>query len=237
MSNRNENGRRSIPRVVSIPQGYEGDFVQLRGLGDESIEELLSVLNDEPPALSHYELAERIYPKVNSIPRDDLVSIMRTLFALYSLRARAGLSVLDFARDILRAIDENGSADLELSGQDRERFEDRLVQLLGVDNIDIGLKANDLLTDHEHTIHSARVLTDIRPVFGDDPEDGPRAAVIVHMLRISYHDESNEVKEFYVALDTGDVEKLVDTLERADAKAKSLRETLKDTSMTYIHAD
>lgn len=237
MSNGNENGREPIPRVVTIPEGYEDDFVQLRALGDASVEELLSVLKDEPPALSHYELTERIYPKVISIPRDDLVRIMRILFTLYSLRARASLSAPDFARDILRAMDETGFAGLELSGQDRESFEDRLIQLLGADNIEIGLKANELLIDHEHTIHSARVLTDIRPVFGDDPENGPKAAVIVHMLKISYHDESNEVKEFYVALDTGDVDRLVDTLERADAKAKGLSETLRDTSITYIHAD
>lgn len=237
MPNGNENGGRPIPRVVAISEGYEGDFVQLRRLGEESVEELLSVLRDEPPALSHYELAERIYPKVNSIPRDDLVSITRTLFTLYSLRTRAGLSVPDFAYDVLRAMDENGTAELGLSGQDRVTFEDRLVRLLGVDNIDIGLKANELLIDHEHTIHSARVLTDIRPVFGDDPEDPPKAAVIVHMLKISYHDQNNEVKEFFVALDTGDVDRLVGTLERADAKAKSLRESLNGTGMTYIHAD
>lgn len=224
-------------RIVRIPEGYEERFVRLRDLRAETVRELVSALETEPPTLDHYDLGPRIAPLINTLAPHDVDAIVRTLIPLYLLRARTDVPVAEFAEDVLRAMDETDVEALKLFGEDRERFKDHVIRLLSVKPIDIGLKANELLLDHEHTIHSARVLTDIRPVFEADPEDQPKAAVIVHMLKISYHDESDEVKEFYVALDTGDIARLISTLERADAKAESLRASLDNTDMDYIHAD
>lgn len=234
-----ENGDTRAPRdrIVRIPKGYEHRFVRLRELKAESVDELVSVLENEPPTLDPYGLGEKIAPEISTLTPDDVAEIVRTVIPLYALRGRTGVPIPDFVEDILRAMDETDAEELKLSGQDREDFRDRMIQLFSVESIDVGLKAEELLLDHEHTIHSARVLTDIRPVFGIDPEDSAKAAVIVHMLKISYHDESKEVKEFYVALDTGDISRLMGVLERADAKAESLIESLEDTSMDYIHAD
>lgn len=211
--------------------------MRLRELKEEAVDEIISALESQPPTLEHYALGARIAPDISTIEPDDVIEVVRTLIPLYSLRGSTGVPALDLAEDILQAMDETGVQELKLSGQDREDFRDRMVRLLSVESIDVGLKANELLLDHEHTIHSARVLTDIRPVFGIDLEEPAKAAVIVHMLKISYHDESSEVKEFYVALDTGDISRLMGVLERADAKAESLRESLKDTDMDYIHVD
>lgn len=238
MDGENGNARvPSAPRIVGIPEGYEQGFVRLRDLKDRGIRELISALEAEPPTLNYRNLGSKIAPQISTIEDDDVVEIMETLIPLYSLRVRAGVSASDLATDILRAMDETGLEELKLSGQEREDFRDRMIRLLDVESIAIGIKAEELLLDHEHTIHSARILTDIRPVFGIESENTPKAAVIVHMFKITYYDESNEVKEFFVALDTGDISRLMDILERADSKAESLRDELEDTDMDYIHAD
>lgn len=195
------------------------------------------MLKNEPPTLEAYSLGEKIAPKLSAIAPEDVKDIIQNLVPLYILRARTDLSVSDFAEDVLQAMDETGVDELQISGQEREEFKDRMVQLLSVESIDIGIKANDLLVEHEHTVHSTRVLTDLRPIFSQNPEDGPKAAVIVHMLKISYHNESDEVEEFYVGLDTGDINRLIDTLRRAESKADNLRLFLENTNVNYIHAE
>ncbi|MCX6381767.1 MAG: hypothetical protein NT023_20210, partial [Armatimonadetes bacterium] len=114
-----------------------------------------------------------------------------------------------------------------------EIFATYLKQILSVEQIDIIAKATSVLLDHERVYSNARVLTDIRPVFSSDVAIMPTAVLIVHMLKIGYH-ENGEHKEFYVALDTEDVRKLQETLERATTKDKSLKDLLGQTNLSYL---
>jgi hypothetical protein len=81
----------------------------------------------------------------------------------------------------------------------------------------------------------ARILTDIRPVFGatDDP---PIAAVVVHTLRLSFF-EDNESKEFFISLDAEDLRTLRDQLDRASSKAESLKEVIDKTGIDYVDTE
>jgi len=95
-------------------------------------------------------------------------------------------------------------------------------------------KALDVMTEHERILCGARVITDVRSVFAD-PAEKPTAAVIVHMLKISYH-QNREHKDFYVALDSSDVRKLKEILQRAELKAKSLSAVLAGTGISILDA-
>jgi hypothetical protein len=72
---------------------------------------------------------------------------------------------------------------------------------------------------------TAKILTDVRYAFQADPEQRPYGAVIIHTLKLSYH-EQGEHKDFLVALDDEDIPILKGILNRAEAKAKVLRKQL-----------
>ncbi len=72
------------------------------------------------------------------------------------------------------------------------------------------------------------------PVF-NEKGDSVDAAVIVHNLRIHFGEDSDH-KDFYVALDTSDIQSLRDVLDRADAKAKCLQGLLKTSGVSYLNA-
>jgi hypothetical protein len=179
-------------------------------------------------------LALKIAPKVRAAPQDDIEDILETLNALYGARAWFALPAADFAEIVRRAAEESGAEELRLPSGNGERLEERLAQLLDIGTLDATRKARDLLVEHEHTLHSARILTDIRPVFGPNPDDDPTGALIVHMLKLSYHDESEDVKEIYIALDTGDSDYLIDMFRRAESKAESLKRVLERAKVPYI---
>ena len=93
-------------------------------------------------------------------------------------------------------------------------------------------KALEVLTEEEHVFYSARIITDIRPIFSEDATT-ITASVVVHNLRIHFGKDSAH-KNFYVALDTSDIAKLRDVLDRADAKSVALQGLLKKFSVSYI---
>lgn len=221
-----------------IPPEYEDGFVEMRGLDEGQLAALVSALEGEPPTLNRSRLRSRVASKVSAIARSDLDRVMEVLASLYALRESMGRTLPDFADAICDAMDESDAVDLWFEdGEDRERFKARLMQLLGIESLDLSAKATDLMYEHEHTVHGPmRILTDVRPIFGSAPEGDPKGAVIVHTLKISYH-EGRQVKEFFISLDSDQVGELMGVLQRANLKAESLKRTLAGTNVPHIEAD
>lgn len=84
-------------------------------------------------------------------------------------------------------------------------------------------KAFRLLGDNNKTFIEAKVVTDVRLVFDEEINNEAKDALIVHSLKITA-EENNEKKEYYFSLDTNDLKKLKDTIERAEQKDKQIRE-------------
>jgi hypothetical protein len=76
-------------------------------------------------------------------------------------------------------------------------------------------------------------LSDIRPVFSEDIQSRPTGAVLVHSLKIEFM-ESGERKQFFVALDSSDLELMSEVLSRAKQKDLVLRKILADSDMQLL---
>lgn len=225
---------------IRIPEEYELGVFEIRELEDGQVSALLAALESEPPTINRVELQTRVASKVgDTIPRGELDRIMEVLSSLYGLRdSMAVRDVSDFAEIICDAMDASDTEELWFEDEEeRVRFKGRLVKLLSVESLDVAARATDLMYEHEHTVHGPmRVVTDIRPIFGPDPEDDPKGAVIVHTLKISYH-EGRQVKEFFISLDSEQVNELMGTLGRANSKAESLKRTWGRTNVPHIEAE
>jgi hypothetical protein len=95
------------------------------------------------------------------------------------------------------------------------------------------VKATSLLAEHQHVFQDVRVLSDIRPIFGENPQELPIATVITHVLKISFL-VRDHIEEFFVAMDTPDVQKMIDVLERAKAKTQSLQTFIRGTNLPHV---
>ena len=112
-----------------------------------------------------------------------------------------------------------------------------LGKFLSTESLIVTSKAFDVLTEHEHTVHDLRIITDLRPIFKEssleEPVGAPVAAVITHTLKISYH-RGREVAEFFLALDDQDIDLLKQLFARAEAKESSLKQILKKSGIPCI---
>lgn len=109
----------------------------------------------------------------------------------------------------------------------------RLVQLLETTVFERLTKAQDIFTETDQTFLDARIITDIRPVYGDNPDDGPSGVVVVHNLRLRYFREGQE-RSFSVALRIRDLDELGQVINRAQRKAISFHNLIKDLDLSSI---
>lgn len=181
-------------------------------------------------------LANRVAPKVSSIPKVELDNVIEILFSLNSIRTVAEVPTDVFVNDICEAINESDSALLEETSKLCDGFKRNFVQLLECKTLEIASKAGMLLREHGQTYCRARILSDIRPIFGESVETAPMAATVVHTLKIAYH-QGDELKDFFLAMNTKDVQKLRELLDRADAKAESLKTFTVASNTPFVDAE
>ena len=219
----------------AIPEEYQRGFIDIRQLDEDRVRKLVLALEDAPPTRNRADLQRRIVEKTGSESDGDLDEIMETLISLYALRDSMGLDLPEFVELVDEMMEESHIEELNFADdEDRENFNTKLTQLLSVYSLDISARAADILYERERTIHGTpRIFTDIRPVFGADPKIGPRGAVLVHTLKIRYH-EGREIQEVFLGLDTDQVNELMGVLERAISKAEALKRFLEDKDVPYI---
>lgn len=147
---------------------------------------------------------------------------------MYRTREYAGVTIEIFAGDVVEALEGYGL----LAEEDEATAKDRLIRILDFEPLRIQAKAVLLRLEHERRFCSSRIMTDARPVFGDDPEAPPVGMLITHTLKITFHsDEGAEHKEVYVTLRSKDLDELREAVTRAESKEKSLREALIPTKI------
>lgn len=199
-----------------------------------ALRQLLSALDETPLVMNPDALSEHLASGVEEMSRDEINDILWSLISVYSLREEFDLSTSEAVEHIAQAMQESHSEKLRLSEEERTQFEERLVAILSSGKLDLIGKASALTLEHEHFMREARIVTDIRPVFGSDPSSRPDGAVIVHTLRLTYTDDNNQRRDFYVAMDSVDVRNLQDSLKRATEKADSLKLILDAAKISFI---
>jgi hypothetical protein len=217
---------------LRVPKRHHGGLGKFLSLPEEAAQELFSSLERSGLTLELRELLRNSVTIIEAIPASDTNSIADALVSLYLFRASENKPTAEFVDELSQAIEQSGSEELSLSDDARANIKSRLTRLLDIDTIVVAAKAIGTTYDYGGVFSKARVSTDIRPVFGTDTKT-PRAAAIIHNLRIHYHHD-DEHKDFFVAIDTQDIQKFIDVLERAKEKAESLKVMIAAANVPYI---
>jgi len=216
-----------------ISQERVAGLVKLRILEEDSFKELMTALSGAPPMFRPVDLMAYLASHVASITQTDLRAILTMLISLSIAQIRANISTSQLTGDICTVMEQSEDQQLKLIGEECDSFRDRLLGLLNIESLTYPAKAGGVMTDHDRIFRQARVLTDIRTVFGPDIGVLPKGAVIIHMLNITYL-HGGEKDNFYVAMDSLDVESLIATLQRALAKATTLGKVLEKADLVRL---
>src|SRR5207249_2162324 len=187
--------------ALTVPAEQITSIKWLLELSDDKIEGFLKVLSKAGPQFNVFDLSAEISKNLQ-LPEAKITRAIRVLASLYLTR--------DFTQPIERFVDTEVYIALKMVGafspekvdeqwQKLRRF---LISALSFERtLGTAAKAGNVLTQHERIFQTARIMTDLRPIFHVDVSEKPDAAVIIHMLKISQRGD----KDLYIALDHNDV--------------------------------
>ncbi len=218
--------------ALPVPKRYIPVLSTIRNLPEPAANELLRVLRDAQIARTSEELYQAIAPQVPSIPGEQLKQILGFLYSVYHVRETSEMNRNDFLNELLETVESEApptSSEASVSAV-RQRFKD----LLDLKSLGTLSKAVRLQRDQERLYCEAKIISDIRPVFGDDVKSRPVAATITHSLQIGYHENDGDHKEFFIVLDDFDLNELEKVLQRAREKSDSLTQLLDDAGIPRL---
>lgn len=200
------------------------DFILAYEILSKFNKETVSILNKELEQVrigaNPDEIVETfVEKKIIDLPKSELQLVISAIFSSYGLIDRDGNNSIenvinDLVTSFLETKDGSSSyLNLKFNLQQLIRKNSRL---------DLTHKTFQLLSDYDKIYISNRIISDIRIIFDDNLKKNNQEAVIIHQLKIEYH-EKGEVKNSFFALDINDLEKLKEHIDRAIEKEKSIK--------------
>lgn len=219
---------------LQIPDKYKAGFELIVRIDSKTVEKLIDALRLASPSLLIEDLASAVASQVQTLTEEEVVDVIEALISLYNFRDYSGTSIDKLIEGISQAVQEDEELP-DISDEQKQELEQRLATFLEFDGVlSVTSKAIDVVRDHERIFTRSRILTDMRPIFESDLEKGPAGVAIVHMLKIEYADLEGK-HEFFVALDSIDLEQLREQLDRADKKAKAIGLMLNKANISYLN--
>jgi len=227
---------------LNIPTRYRAALSSIRSFSDDSIRAIRAILEEAQSvirgttdqktweSISPDDIVKSLQSSGDNVPIKNLREVLEAILSLYVIKSRKDVNTDQFVDDVCDAMERLDPAQ-RVEKENRNDYAEKLRLLLNASSFALVTKAIDLATEDERTFCQARIITDLRPVFGPRVEDGPQAMVVVHLLKLAFHEQGGDHGEFYVALDTSELGELKQVIERAELKAKSLPSALKNVSV------
>jgi hypothetical protein len=216
---------------LEIPPEDRNAIATVKTLAPAALEKLIAALKNAPPISNPHEMAEHIGNTIPSFADDRLIRVLEMLYTLYYIRDLSGVSTATFLNDLMDGIVR--APEPRLAPSDLPKMRVALEKLLSIDTLNTVSKASRLQRDGERLYCTAKILSDIRPIFKEDPSVRPAGAVITHTLKVGYHEGRDHV-ETQIVLDSDDLEKLAAVVRRAQLKDKTLRAFLKRSKLPNL---
>jgi hypothetical protein len=201
---------------LNVPERHQIALTSLDHLADDAVQHLVRTLTSLPESASRADLVAAVGEAVPEV-KEGAADLIDALVTLELVGEAYDWDINDLAESAAHA------DPLRERSDEPSRLIGHLASLLRVSSIVKNAKAYDLSTAHERVLHSMRILTDLRPAFGDD--DLPASAVISHSLQLRYVADG-QIRETYLTVNDED---LVD-LQRHAGRALRRSERMRDVA-------
>lgn len=194
-----------------IPKPYRIGFKNIIMLDDNQLKLICEKLklftvgdgpNDLEEILSELEIPE-------------ILEIAKTIYSFGFILKDSKLDFHSTASGLLLAYNDDSDDEIDVND---EKFNKNLVTIFeNSEKIKLSHKALELFTNVPISIRSCNVITDIRPIFHDNINQGNRFALITQQLQMTYN-ENSENKTIFINFDKQDLEDLKEQIDRAILK-------------------
>lgn len=158
-------------------------------------------------------------------------AVVEVVGGIHSLLQSSNTSVNRLIADISDAYlatveDEKGQVHVD---QKNKNLENNLRQILRIKQIYASTKALILLNDEDRLFLRSKIVTSMRPIFDEDIALPIIGSIITHSLKISSRSNDGTVNHYF-ALDSLDLLKLRETVDKAIEKTNALAKSISSTS-------
>ena len=214
---------------VYVPSEMRPALVQLAALGDDAISELCSLLEANPDVLTSRQAAFEHASKLTKFG-DEGFSAVDAVVPLLFLKASTGKSTAGLVNEITARLITGDKKEATLTPAAVPNFKRHLGRILELSSLTNRAKALSLATDCQRLFSDAKIVSDVRPVFGEDVSKPPLGAVILHSLKIGFAEDGEE-REFFVTLDSKDLRELQSWITRALSKDATLSQFIRQSNI------
>lgn len=204
---------------IRVPINQRKTLGVFFGLSEDQRTELIRALEGAGESSTMGELTKLVAESVN-LEKSQVQELIEMLVGMQASMGRFSISAPEF----VAAVGEAGDFEVDKPLQD-------LGTVLQCGSLASVAKARELFFDRDKVVRDTRVLTDLRPVFGES--DNPVSMIITQSMRFRVLGPSGP-EEFFISISTENLEILLEQLSRAQDKAKKLRELLKETSVKVV---
>ena len=221
-------------RFQRIPEAQLPAFEDLFTLEDTPFNELNEAINSAPKKAKASAVVAHVSKKAKSVSPDRAKAIILSLKTLLGAMDMYHVSTIQASKDIVEnALKQSTKLNSEHAG----RYEKRLLSLLGNPHLILPSKALSLLTDHARTFGTIRIISDMRPVFGEDATALPHAWMLYHTLHFRCNLTKDAEEDIYIALDTADLREIEEAVKRATEKQEVLINQFTKLKLDYVTPD
>lgn len=193
----------------------------VRDLGSDCLKVIIDTLYSlSPPPIRPADLRKALDPILQDSP-DKIEIVIEQLLSLYTLRRQRRISASEIVEGLNYGIETARQKWNENQLATWKSLQPQLLLLFDIPNIWLAVKSLDLSYDYSNLLQSAKILTDIRPLYNEDASQ-IEGSVISYTLRISYDSRAGN-KSISIALDENDVRSLLEASERALKKASTAK--------------
>jgi hypothetical protein len=205
-----------------VPDRFRSALIQLSGFSDDVINELSSTLEANPDVLTSRHAAFENASKLTKLTAEEGFPVIEALVPILYVAAAGRRSTDEVVQEVVNALTTGKKDEPKLTKSSIPEFKKNLSKVLSLAGLTLKAKALSIATENERLYSEAKILSDIRPIFGDKVSEAPLGAALLHSLRIAFA-EDGQTKELFVTLDTRDLRELQECITRALEKDKTLR--------------
>lgn len=215
--------------AFGVPPPYREPLTTLAGLSEDDATRLLDEIAALPPfsPVSQIRDATTVVLGENATPGE-----RRLALPLLALRGQLRQMSPEAIAERL-----SQSTDLELDESGRAALRERAAAILATAVLTTTAVATDLQTQNARNYQSARIVTDLRPVFQDDVDAQPVGGVIVETLQLQTWTRAGDLELIFVAMDETDLRQLRSIVDRALSKTETLKAFMVEKGLSYFELE
>ncbi|MCW3000539.1 MAG: hypothetical protein JWN65_4088 [Solirubrobacterales bacterium] len=216
-----------------VPQRFVPGFLVIRSLGKDDAGKLIDGLGEVGRFLPFTKLASEVEELLPEAQQESAADVVNSLISLRAqLRGGSEASPAEVAESVVYS-----DSIMPEDEEERDQLVDRITKLLTSAAIVTTADAADILVQHERPYRSARIFTDIRPVFDEDAANPPAGAVIVQTLSIDFWTRTGGRDTVTFGLDEADLEDLKRAVDRAITKTQTVRSFLSGAGVEPFNSE